>query len=60
VSLVDVQYFRVSPAAGLSRYRVGNFQLVTVEENFAMTVRSGFMVAGLLDLRGLLIVEIRS
>ena len=53
---VQIEYFRRSPAAGLARYRVGNFQLVEVEENFSMAVKAGFLIAGLLDLRGLLVV----
>ena len=53
----SIELFRYGAAANLSRYRVGGLTRVVVVENFAMTVQSGFIVAGLLVLEGILVVQ---
>lgn len=54
---LSIELFRYGAAANLSRYRVGGLTRVVVVENFAMTVQSGFIVAGLLILEGILVVR---
>ena len=55
---IDESQYRYTAAADLSRYRVGGMTELTIVENFAMTVAPGFIVEGLLNVQGLLIVEV--
>ena len=56
----DIARFKSTDAGNLSRYRVGGATRLIIREGFAMTVKSGFMIAGLLIAQGILIVSKKS
>lgn len=58
--MFGTEALRLTPAAGLTRYRVGSGTRLVIVENFAMRVASGFIVAGLLSVQGILIVSKKS
>jgi hypothetical protein len=53
---VDLSLFRQVGPGSLERYRIGGGTQLVIQENFAMPVRSGFLLSGVLVLHGILIV----
>ena len=53
----EVERWRTTDAGNLTRYRVLGATRLTIRDGFAMTVKSGIMVAGLLVIQGVLIVS---
>lgn len=54
---IELENFRQTTAPNLMRYRVGGATQCVVPEGMGMTVATGFQVAGLIVVRGLLIVK---
>lgn len=54
---IAIENYDYGATANLIRYRVGQLQIVTIAENFGMQVTANFVVAGLVDLRGILLVS---
>lgn len=55
--MIDQTNFRQATAPNLMRYRVGGATQCVIPEGMGMTVAPGFQVAGLIVVRGLLIVK---
>ena len=52
-----IEQYRTTDAGNLTRYRVLGGTRLIIREGFAMNVKSGFILAGLLIVQGLLIVS---